>query len=129
MFSTSGAQIDVQPVQQPLPVYLAALKPKMVRLAGEIADGVLLNFSPKAYVEDAVGLVREGEGTAGREAGACDVACYVRVAVTDDYERSKPVLRQILAGRLRLPFYASYFEKLGFEEETRAITAAPGPRR
>jgi len=124
VFSTNGAKIDVQPVQNPLPVYLAALKPKMVRLAGEVADGVLLNFSPKAYVEDAVGLVREGEAAAGREPGACDVACYVRVAVTDDFERSKPVLRQILAGRLRLPFYASYFEKLGFEEESRAITAA-----
>ena len=67
VFSTSGAQIDVRPVQQPLPVYLAALKPKMVRLAGEIADGVLLNFSPKEYVEEAVGLVREGEAAAGRE--------------------------------------------------------------
>ena len=134
VFHTNGAKIDVQPVQQPLPVYLAALKPKMVRLAGEIADGVLLNFSPKEYVEDAVGLVREGEAAAGRESGACDVACYVRVAVTGDYERTSRVLRQILAGRLRLPFYASaatsrpppapYFAKLGFEEETHAITAA-----
>ena len=124
VFRTSGAEISVRPVQDPLPVYLAALKPKMVRLAGEIADGVILNFSPKAYVEEAVGLVREGEAAAGRESGACDVTCYVRVAVTDDYERAKRVLQQILAGRMRLPFYARYFEDLGFEEETRAITTA-----
>ena len=48
----------------------------------------------------------------------------MRLCVTDDYERAKRVLQQILAGRMRLPFYARYFEELGFEEETRAITAA-----
>lgn len=124
VFRTNKATINVQPIQDQLPVYLAALKPKMVQLAGEVADGVLLNFSPKTYVEQAVGLVREAETRSGRTPGSCDVACYVRVAVTHDYEASKPALQQVLAGRLRLPFYARYFEKLGFEEETGRITTA-----
>ena len=124
VFQTQDAMLNVRAVQNPLPVYLAALKPKMVQLAGEIADGVLLNFSPREYVEEAVALVRQGEARAGREAGSCDVACYVRVAVSDDFEAAKPVLQQVLAGRLRLPFYARYFENLGFEEETRGIEKA-----
>ncbi len=105
-----------------VPIYLAALGPRMVELAGEVADGVLLNWAAPAYVETALESLRRGARRAGRDPGEIDVACYVRVAVTDDPERVKaPLDRQILryAG---MEYYRNFFASTGFEEEMRAVS-------
>ena len=53
-------RLAILPVQQPLPIYLAALGPQALRLAGVIADGVILNaYVPTGYVRYAVREIRE----------------------------------------------------------------------
>ena len=122
----SGASIGFTPPRSGLPIYLAALKPGMVELAGEVADGVLLNFASREYIAKAVKLVRQGAAKAGRDPDSIDIACYLRVVVTDEVERLRPGLRRLLAGRLRLPYYARSFEEQGFADEAAAITEALG---
>src|SRR5438874_398797 len=58
----------VSPPPRPVPIYVAALMPPMLELAGEIADGVILNFMPAEAVPRMLAHVRKGAVRAGRDA-------------------------------------------------------------
>ena len=76
------------PAPSPAPSnYLAALGPKMCELAGEVADGVLLNWIPPSAVPASIGHVEAGARKAGRSLADVDVAVYVRTCVTDEPRR------------------------------------------
>ena len=68
-----------------LPIYVAALSPKMLRLAGEIADGVMLWLCNPEYIRDVVvPEVRAGRERAGKSLEGFDIVAAVPAAVTDD---------------------------------------------
>ncbi len=107
----------------PAPVYLAALGPQMLRLAGETADGALLNWATPEHI--AVSRARIGEGVArvGRDPGAVPVTMYIRVCVDDDAAAARQALgQQVLGyalGQPGIPQDAGYrglFGQMGFEE-------------
>jgi 5,10-methylenetetrahydromethanopterin reductase len=124
VFRLRDARLGFEPFRQDLPIYLAALRPRMVETAATVADGILLNFASRGYVERAVASIRRAAENAGRAADAVDVAAYVRVAVVDDVESIKPSLRGVLAGRMRLPYYRSFFDELGFAANTGDVVGA-----
>src|SRR6204780_3990503 len=77
-----------------IPVYVAGLSPAMLRLAGEIADGVVLWACPASYVCDVV--VREvavGRARAGRDMAGFDVCAAVPSAVVADPEAARDGIR------------------------------------
>ena len=105
-------------VRPDLPIYVAALSPNMLRLAGEIADGVLLWLCDPAYVRDVVlPEVREGREKAGRGLEGFDVVPAVPVAVTGDRAATLERMRGDLVAYLSLPFYRSMLERSGFAAE------------
>ena len=60
-----------------VPIYVAATGPKMLELAGRIADGVILmNGIAPELIREAVRIVREGERAAGREEGSVKIAVW-----------------------------------------------------
>ena len=73
------------PLRPDLPIYLAGLSPGMLRLAGEIADGVVLWLCNPHYIRDVVvPTVGEGRRRAGKELEGFDIVAAVPSAVTDD---------------------------------------------
>lgn len=69
----------------PIPMYLGAVRPKMVQLAGELADGVLLDFLvPPSYTVEATALAHDAARRAGRDVDAFEVPQLVAFAVDDD---------------------------------------------
>jgi alkanesulfonate monooxygenase SsuD/methylene tetrahydromethanopterin reductase-like flavin-dependent oxidoreductase (luciferase family) len=110
-----------------LPVYVAALSPAMLRLAGEIADGVLLWLCNPPYIRDVV----VPEVTAGRERAGLglegfDVVPAVPAALSDDRRATYEVIRRELIPYFGLPFYRAMIERSGFREEIEAYDAAAG---
>ncbi len=90
--------LSVEPVQARLPIFLAAIGPRALRLAGRVADGVLLNaYTPAAYAGWAVQTVREAAAEAGRDPGAIEVASMLVVRMTDDPDQLMPGLRVRMA--------------------------------
>src|SRR5206468_12667175 len=73
----------VSPPPQPVPIYVAALMPPMLELAGEIADGVILNFMPVEAVPRMLAHVRKGAARSGRDAAKLEVGARLQTAVTD----------------------------------------------
>jgi alkanesulfonate monooxygenase SsuD/methylene tetrahydromethanopterin reductase-like flavin-dependent oxidoreductase (luciferase family) len=105
-------------VRPELPIYIAALSPNMLRLAGEIGDGVLLWLCDPPYVRDVViPEVTNGRERAGKTLDGFDVVPAVPAAVTADRAATLERLRGDLVTYLSLPFYRSMLERSGFGGE------------
>jgi alkanesulfonate monooxygenase SsuD/methylene tetrahydromethanopterin reductase-like flavin-dependent oxidoreductase (luciferase family) len=113
----------------PIPIWIAALGPRALRLAGEIADGVLLNWCPPERVRQAVGLVAEGAASAGRAPGDVTVAVYVRASLGGDDAASMDALRRATGEYASYPAYARQLAAVGLGEEASEAAAAHRARR
>lgn len=77
--------LALQPVQTPPPLYVAAIGPKALQLAGRVADGVVLNaYVPTAYVRYAVAEIHAAARAVGRDPHTIDIACMLVVRLADD---------------------------------------------
>ncbi|MBA2310971.1 MAG: LLM class flavin-dependent oxidoreductase [Pseudonocardiales bacterium] len=123
-------KLAVSPVQERLPIYLAAMGPKATCLAGEIADGWLPLNCPPEYVAAGRKLLTEGAARAGRALDGFDVAPMVLTLVEDDLEIAYDMIRPMLAlylggmGSRQTNFHTQFAAKLGFEAEAAAIQEA-----
>lgn len=108
-----GFRLD-QPPGDHVPVYVAALRPRMLRLAGEVADGVILNFLPVEGVTAALADVRTGAERAGRDPGAVDVVARFSICAEGDGEPQRRAARRILAAYAASPLYERYLRGIGF---------------
>ena len=105
-------------------IYLAALGPRMCELAGEVADGVLLNWIPPSAVATSLGHVEVGAKRAGRRLADLDVAVYVRTCVTDERGPVRESLARDITGYAIVSVYARFFEECGYAPEVAAVNAA-----
>ncbi|MBI3300990.1 MAG: LLM class flavin-dependent oxidoreductase [Deltaproteobacteria bacterium] len=112
-----SVRLAIEPIQKRLPIYLAAIGPKSLRLAGAIADGVLLNaYVPTGYVRYAVEEVRQAAREAGRDPNSIDIACMLVVRLTDDPDSIRSSLKQRLVRLLAEPYVGEILvEKGGFD--------------
>jgi alkanesulfonate monooxygenase SsuD/methylene tetrahydromethanopterin reductase-like flavin-dependent oxidoreductase (luciferase family) len=115
-----GAQIGVK--GPPVPLYLGALGPQMLRLAGEAADGAALNWCTPEQVAWSRGRIAEGARRAGREPSAVRVAEYIRICVDEDEDAARRGLARALMGyALARPGaskeagYRGHFARMGFD--------------
>lgn len=108
-------------------IVVGALNARMLGLAGEAADGVLLNYLPASAVPWCVEQVRAGEAQAGRTPGSCTVYAYVHVGVC---ERSGGIdaARRDLFSYTVVDAYADAFRRAGFEREVDEVRAAHARR-
>jgi F420-dependent oxidoreductase-like protein len=108
-----------------LPIYVAALSPAMLRLAGEIGDGVILWLCNPDYIEQVVvPEVAKGRERAGKSLDGFDIVAAVPSAVTDEPEAARDKLRKDLIPYFSLPFYRAMLERSGFEEDIRGFDDA-----
>ncbi|HEY7141638.1 MAG TPA: LLM class flavin-dependent oxidoreductase [Methylomirabilota bacterium] len=99
-------------------LYVAALGPRMCRLAGEIADGVLLNWLTPEHAKTSAEWVRAGAAAAGRRPPR--LATYVRVAVgPGSTERIEAEGQRYAA----IPAYADHFARMGVPPSATAVIA------
>jgi 5,10-methylenetetrahydromethanopterin reductase len=96
LFRSGMVPLDSPPVRPDLPVYLAGLGPRMLELAGRIADGVILNLMSPAQAGHAAGLVRAGAVAAGRDASAVEIACVVHTCLADDPALAAGAAREVV---------------------------------
>jgi alkanesulfonate monooxygenase SsuD/methylene tetrahydromethanopterin reductase-like flavin-dependent oxidoreductase (luciferase family) len=118
--------LGVDPRPQ-LPIYIAALSPAMLRLAGEIADGVLLWLCCPSYIRDVViPEVSAGRERAGRTLEGFDVVAAIPSAAVEDSAAAHAAMRREVLPYFGLPFYRAMLERSGFEAEIAAFDAASG---
>jgi alkanesulfonate monooxygenase SsuD/methylene tetrahydromethanopterin reductase-like flavin-dependent oxidoreductase (luciferase family) len=101
-----------------LPIYLAGLSPAMLRLAGEIGDGVMLWLCNPAYIREVVvPEVTKGRERAGKTLAGFDIVAAVPSAVTEDPDGARTSLRGELIPYFSLPFYRKMIERSGYGDD------------
>ncbi len=121
-------KIIVHPLRAEVPIYLAAIGPKNVALAGEIADGWLpIFFSPERYAEVHAPNLETGFARRGGRPDGWDLAPLVPVLVADDVAAARDFLKPLLAlyvggmGARGQNFYNRLACRYGYEEEATRV--------
>jgi probable F420-dependent oxidoreductase len=123
-YRVKNFRLTSPPPKAPVRVYLAALGPEMLQLAGEIADGVLLNWIPPEAVAGSIEQLKLGAAKAGRSLDGFEIASFVRTCVTDDVAAARETLARDVTGYATVDVYASFFRTAGYADEVAAIGAA-----
>jgi alkanesulfonate monooxygenase SsuD/methylene tetrahydromethanopterin reductase-like flavin-dependent oxidoreductase (luciferase family) len=122
-FPTSFRFMGYQPRAE-LPIYVAALSPNMLRLAGEIGDGVMLWLCNPDYIRDVVvPEVRAGRERAGKGLDGFDIVAAVPSAVVEDRAAAFETMRNDLVTYWSLPFYREMIKRSGFADDIAAFDA------
>jgi 5,10-methylenetetrahydromethanopterin reductase len=111
-------------VTSKLPIYLAGVSRPMVKLAGEIADGVIFNFFPPARVKQALGELAEGAKIGNRNVADIEPTLFATAFVSDDLEAARRPARKLLSRYGALRFYGNMLANAGFKKEIEGIRAA-----
>ena len=117
----------VHPLRPNLPIYLAAIGPRNVSLAAEIADGWLPTFYAPAYSDLFAGAVGEGLRRSGRKRRAFDVAPFAPVVLGEDLQACRDMVKPALAlyvggmGAKGRNFYNDLVRRYGYEAEAGKI--------
>jgi len=119
-------QLAFDPGERP-PIWLAALGDRMVELAAEIADGVLLNWCTPERVAAAKSSVRRAAERAGRDPSGITVAVYVRACVEPDERLALDAVRPQAQQYASIPHYQRQLEAVGLGKEAEAAARGDVP--
>ena len=111
-FSVDGFRLT-RPPTHPIPIHVAALRPGMLRVAGELADGAILNWLSPDDVPKSVSVVREAARKAGRDPDAIEITARLMINVDPPTPASDLAARRLIAGYLNVPVYRAFQEWLG----------------
>ena len=104
-----------------VPIYLAALRPKMVERAAEIGDGVILNLFPRAALPRIMEHVAIGAERAGKQAEDVEIVCRHMMVVTDDKDAGRAAFRGAFASYYSTPVYNKFLAWAGYEDAAQEI--------
>jgi F420-dependent oxidoreductase-like protein len=120
-------KLTIPPIQERIPVYLAAIGPKNTALAGEIADGWIPTLFSPEHVSELRPFLEEGATRSGRSLKGFDIAPTVNVFITDDLEGARNAMRPFVAlyvggmGSRKQNFYNNLVQRYGFADEAKTI--------
>ncbi|WBC17950.1 LLM class F420-dependent oxidoreductase [Micromonospora sp. WMMA1998] len=120
-------RLGFHPPREHIPIYLAAVGPKNLELAGEIADGWLAVFYAPEFAEEQLASVGAGRARAGKELAGFDVVPSVPVVVGDDIATCAELVRWYAAlyvggmGSRQQNFYNQLATRMGYGDAAREV--------
>lgn len=111
-FTVNGFRLS-RPVTAPIPIYVAALRPGMLRVAGAVGDGVIINWLSVDDVPKSVHVVREAAAEAGRDPQTIEVTARLMVHIDPPDPDSDQFVRQDIAAYMNVPVYKAFQQWLG----------------
>jgi 5,10-methylenetetrahydromethanopterin reductase len=130
LVTASGVRLAMEPA--PMPLYVAGIAPKILQVAGEVADGAIVGYASEAGLAAAMSQLSAGRAEGDRQASAHSVVAWNIAIVTDDpgpeYDRIRPFIAHKIAPASRATLLS-----IGFEAEAvdriREDYWADGPER
>ena len=120
-------KLTIAPVQEQIPIYLAAIGPKNTALAGEIADGWIPTLLAPEHLPALRESLEEGAARSGRSLERFDIAPTVQVFISDDLDAARDALRPFIAlyvggmGSRKQNFYNQLMRRYGFEDAAKKV--------
>ncbi len=116
MVKINGFRLDT-PIDHPQQIYIGAQGAKMLRIAGELGDGVIINFITPETVAPMLEHTRDGMRAAGKDPAKLDVVCRILVAADEDPEVARTLFRRALTAYVTVPQYNQFFREIGYDKE------------
>ena len=114
-----------EPLRKEIPIYVAAVFPKMLEICGEISQGAILTWCTLDHAELAAWHVGVGARNAGRVPGDVEVASLLPCAVSDNRDSARDLMRQPIASYAgRFPRYRKLMVDAGFPDEIEKVRVA-----
>jgi probable F420-dependent oxidoreductase len=114
-FAVEGFRLS-RPVAAPIPIHVAALRTGMLRVAGEVGDGAIINWLSAADVPQSMRVVREAAAQAGRDPDAIEITARLMVSIDPPTPAAELFVRRYIAAYLNVPVYRAFHVWLGREE-------------
>src|SRR5207245_529263 len=111
-FAVDGFRL-VKPPVEPVPIHIAALRPGMLRVAGEVGDGAILNWLSTDDVPKSVAVVREAAAGAGRDPATIEITARLLVNLDPPGPAADTAVRRHVTAYLNVPVYRAFHEWLG----------------
>ena len=112
-----------QPMAHPPPIYLAALRPKMIEMAAEHGDGVVFNLWPQKALPRMMEHVAIGARRAGKRVEDVEIVNRSLVMVTDDRAAARNRFREQYAPYYANPVYNEFLKWAGYKDEAEGVAA------
>jgi len=122
-FSVDGFRLS-RPLAAPIPIHVAALRPGMLRVAGEVGDGVVVNWLSADDVPQSLAVVRAAARAAGRDPDSIEVTARLLIHVDPPSPESEIAVRRHLTAYLNVPVYRAFQEWLGRGDALAAMWSA-----
>lgn len=124
LFRTGMVPLDSPVLRADLPVYLAAIGPRMLALAGQIADGVILNLMSPEQAGRAAAIVRTAAKDAGRDPASVPVTCVIHLCLSDDAEAAAAAAKTVVPRYVLHPAVPPLFGMGPWLGQARRLTLA-----
>ena len=109
------------PLPNPPPIYIAALRSKMIEMAAETGDGVIFNLWPRKALPKMMQHVNIGAQKAGKNPANVEIVNRAMVLVTDDRERARNLFRASHAPYYATPVYNRFLNWAGYPAAANTI--------
>jgi len=110
------------PLENIPPIYLAALRPKMIEMAAEVGDGVIFNLWPKSALPKMMEAVKTGAEKGGKDWQEVEIVNRSMVLCTEDKQRGRDLFRMQFAPYYANPVYNKFLAWAGYQEAAATIT-------
>ncbi len=108
-FDVKGFKLQMRPLEHQPPILVGALRQGMLKLAGRVGDGAILNWLSAEDVKTVTPFVHQGgEGK--------EIVARLFVIPTADRDKARAIARRGVAAYLNVPVYAAFHEWLGRTE-------------
>ena len=119
-----GRPLKIKQPQHRVPITIGAVGPRMIELAGEIADGVNLYLAPLSRIPAIREGLARGAARSGRDPAAVEVKLLIHLLLSDDLDAAREKARRALTYWVGLPSYNASIAAAGFEAEAAEIRRA-----
>ncbi|HEX6436982.1 MAG TPA: LLM class flavin-dependent oxidoreductase [Candidatus Binatia bacterium] len=123
-FTAHNFRMAFKPSGRAIPIYLAAFGPKMTRLAGRIADGVVINMANPAQIRRISDEVRKGAEEAGKNPDDLQIICKIRCSIAGSSAAARDALSHALTYYALADYYRDLLGRMGFAAEVEAMRSA-----
>lgn len=110
------------PLEDPPPLYIGALRPKMIEMAAEFGDGVIFNLWPQSALPKMMEHVKIGAERAGKRVEDVEIVNRAMVFATDDKEAGRALFRAAFAPYYATPVYNKFLAWAGYRDAADTIT-------
>ena len=110
--------------REPIPLHVAALRGGMLRVAGEVGDGAIINWLSAEDVKKSVKVVRDAAAAAGRDPEAIEITARLMINIDGRTPEADAVVRRAINAYLNVPVYKEFHRWLGRTEQLTPMWSA-----